>query len=88
MLATKRRMKGQCRRILMAFAMSQWRVDAPTLNALGPLNYRGRISDLRHKWGIGIRAHSVSVDGKKHTTYVVPEADRQRATALLEERAD
>lgn len=76
--------KGQCRRILLAFAMSAWRVDALTLNALGPLNYRGRISDLRHKWGVGIRAFSESVGGKRHTTYVVPEADRERASALLE----
>ncbi len=76
--------RGQCRRLLMALAVSDWAAPAPLLGLhLNMLNYRARITDLRQRWGIPIKAESEIVNGRKHTVYTVPQAARQRAAELL-----
>ena len=81
----RKELKGQCRKLLMALAVSGWEAPAVTLGLhLDMLNYRARITDLRHRWDIPIEARIQWVNGKKHTTYVVPAEARERACALLD----
>jgi len=74
---------GQCLELLVAFRDLRWRAPAWALNRLGMLNERGRISDLRHRWGVQVEAKSERVDGSVRTTYVVPSPSRRRARELI-----
>lgn len=74
---------GQCLTLLREMCRLGWRAPAWALNQLGMLNERGRISDLRHLWGVPIEAEIENVGGGKRTTYVVPKGHRREARALI-----
>lgn len=74
---------GDCLRLLQAFAGREWSMPAWAMNHLGMLNERGRISDLRQRWGVRIDACSTWVEGRKHTTYTVHPESRLRALFLI-----
>ena len=74
---------GGCLRVLLALRDMRWRAPAYVLNDLGMLNERGRISDLRRRWGVPIEAQSQRVRGRVHTLYVVPRGSRREARALI-----
>lgn len=75
---------GQCLTVLEALQCHGWRYAAWQMNGLGMLNERGRISDLRHRWGVEIVAETTCLHGQQRTTYVVPPSSRARATELIE----
>jgi hypothetical protein len=49
------------------------------------LDERARISDLRHRWGIPVRADTCRDGGVIQTTYVIPEEYQEEAKRLIRE---
>ncbi len=74
---------GQCLTLLKAFCDKSWRPCAWQLNRLGMLDERARISDLRHRWGIPVRADIIRDRGYISTTYVIPEEYQEEAKRLI-----
>jgi len=74
---------SQCLRLLIAFQRQRWSAPAWSLNRLGMLNERGRISDLRHRWGLLVKAEPRGRRG--HTVYTIPPGQRREARRLIRE---
>lgn len=74
---------GGCLVLLEELCAEKWRAPSWLLNRIGMLNERGRISDLRHRWGVPIEAHTETVRGRRRTEYAVPRGHRREARRLI-----
>ena len=76
---------GQCLTLLRAFVTNGWAPESWQLNRIGMLDERARISDLRHRWGIPVRADICRDGNMICTTYVIPEEYQEEAKRLIRE---
>jgi len=75
---------GDNLKILKRFARSEWKVRSSDLAwNTSILRPSARISELRHRYGINIVATWKMDNGHRHTTFVIPNADRPYAMAVL-----
>lgn len=74
---------GQCLTLLRAFRDKGWTPASWELNRLGMLDERARISDLRHRWGILVNAHTERAGRVVSTTYILREECREEAMMLI-----
>jgi len=75
---------GDNLRVLHLFRHSRWSIKSYDLKwALHMLRVSARISELRHRYGINIVATWKMDNGHRHTTFVIPNADRPHARAVL-----
>ena len=83
------RMGGDTWRILDYMRWRGWQATALALNDLGMLNYRGRISDLRHKFALEIETiqRRSETTNKLITTYYIPAHHHTRAEWLWRRRS-